>query len=75
MVRYRIANYNDTTVFILDNLGQNMAASAHFYPYGSGVGDSICVKKYAGLTGTIPMSTSFVLYGTYFNNIWVRTFA
>jgi len=50
-----------------------MAASTHFYPYGSGVGDSICVKQFGGFTGKIPISTSFVLYGTSLNDLWVRT--
>ena len=51
-----------------------MAAPTHFYPYGSGVGDSVCIKEIRVETGIIPLSTSFVLYGTPLNELWVRTF-
>ena len=60
--------------YLLENLGINMAESTHFYPYGSGVGDSIGEKQHEDATGKIPISTSFVLYGTSFNDLWVRTF-
>ncbi|KAK2165732.1 hypothetical protein NP493_1353g00002 [Ridgeia piscesae] len=65
----------DTLPTCHENLGINMAESTHFYPYGSGVGDSIGEKQHEDATGKIPISTSFVLYGTSFNDLWVRTFA
>ena len=51
-----------------------MAAPTHFYPYGSGVGDSVDAKKDGYKTDVIPMSASFVLYGKSFNHLQVGTF-
>ena len=51
-----------------------MAASTQMYPYGTGVGDSILPKKHYGMSGEIPMSTTFVLHGMSHKYIQVRTF-
>ena len=53
---------------------QDMATPTHFYPYGTGVGDTTDTKKHNATSGEIPMSTSFVLYGTSFNDLVVGSF-
>ena len=60
--------------YLLENLGQDMAASSHFYPYGSGVGDSIGMQEVWSSIATTSLSTSFILFGTSFNSLDVRTF-
>ncbi|KAI0238286.1 Alpha-tectorin, partial [Lamellibrachia satsuma] len=55
-----------------DEFGQSISAPAHFYPYGTGVGDFIIRKRDTQSSGQFSASTPFVLYGTSYNKLWVN---